>query len=49
MKDEPLKKAQPPQKAAVKPKAETTVWKNEEAEAAEDPAGGEQDVKVTAS
>lgn len=48
MKEEPLKKPPPHQKAAVKPKAEHTVWKNEDAEAAEDPAGGDQDVKVTA-
>lgn len=47
MKEEPLKKPQPHQKAAVKPKAENTVWKNEDAEAAEDPAGGDQDVKET--
>ncbi len=47
MKEEPLKKPPPHQKAAVKPKAEHSVWKNADAEAAEDPAGGDQDVKVT--
>lgn len=46
-KEEPLKKPPPHQKAAVKPKAEHSVWKNEDAEAAEDPAGGDQDVKET--
>lgn len=48
MKAEPLKKPQPHQKAFVKPKAETTVWQNQDPEAAEDPAGGDPDVKVTA-
>lgn len=46
VKEEPLKKPQPHQKAAVKPKAENSVWKTEDAEAAEDPAG-DPDVKET--
>lgn len=48
MKEEAVKKPQPPQKGAVKPKAENTARKKDDAEAAEDPAGGDQDVKVTA-
>ncbi|XP_043088326.1 nuclear export mediator factor NEMF-like isoform X2 [Puntigrus tetrazona] len=45
-KEEPLKKPQPPQKGAMKPKAENTVRKNEGPEDAEDPPGGDQDVKT---
>ncbi|KAL1257316.1 hypothetical protein QQF64_010560 [Cirrhinus molitorella] len=44
MKEEAVKKSQPPQKGAVKPKAEISVRKKEDAEAAEDPAG-DQDIK----
>ncbi|XP_050988498.1 ribosome quality control complex subunit NEMF [Labeo rohita] len=47
MKEEAVKKPQPPQKGAVKPKAENTARKKDDAEAAEDPAGGDQDVKET--
>uniref|UniRef100_A0A8C1KFX9 Ribosome quality control complex subunit NEMF n=1 Tax=Cyprinus carpio TaxID=7962 RepID=A0A8C1KFX9_CYPCA len=46
MKEAAVKKPQPHQKEVVKPKAEITSQKNEDAEAAEDPAGGDPDVKV---
>uniref|UniRef100_A0A8C2Q1N9 Ribosome quality control complex subunit NEMF n=1 Tax=Cyprinus carpio TaxID=7962 RepID=A0A8C2Q1N9_CYPCA len=45
MKEAAVKKPQPHQKEVVKPKAEITSQKNEDAEAAEDPAGGDPDVK----
>lgn len=47
MKEAAVKKPQPHQKEVVKPKAEITSQKNEDAEAAEDPAGGDPDVKET--
>uniref|UniRef100_A0A671T5J8 NFACT RNA-binding domain-containing protein n=1 Tax=Sinocyclocheilus anshuiensis TaxID=1608454 RepID=A0A671T5J8_9TELE len=46
MKEVVVKKPQPHQKEAVKPKAENTIRKTEDAEAFEDPAGGDQDIKV---
>uniref|UniRef100_A0A8C1TW71 Ribosome quality control complex subunit NEMF n=1 Tax=Cyprinus carpio TaxID=7962 RepID=A0A8C1TW71_CYPCA len=46
MKEAAVKKPQPHQKEVVKPKAEIISQKNEDAEAAEDPAGGDPDVKV---
>lgn len=48
MKEAAVKKPQPHQKEVVKPKAEIISQKNEDAEAAEDPAGGDPDVKVAA-
>ncbi|XP_016305355.1 ribosome quality control complex subunit NEMF [Sinocyclocheilus anshuiensis] len=47
MKEVVVKKPQPHQKEAVKPKAENTIRKTEDAEAFEDPAGGDQDIKET--
>lgn len=47
MKEAAVKKPQPHQKEVVKPKAEIISQKNEDAEAAEDPAGGDPDVKET--
>uniref|UniRef100_A0A672PVD6 Nuclear export mediator factor n=1 Tax=Sinocyclocheilus grahami TaxID=75366 RepID=A0A672PVD6_SINGR len=43
MKEAVVKKPQPHQNEAVKPKAENTIRKTEDAEAVEDPAGGDQD------